>query len=140
MGGMDLVQANMFAPQDLMLILLLALVCFGGKKLPEIGRSLGKAMRELQRASDAWHQPASGERPQVAQLGPAPQAPGAHAPSSAPPMEAQRHEPEVPEPGTRVYAPLDERHGRVARGEGGPAAGARRLRAPRSPAWAATGG
>ncbi len=30
MGGIDLVQANMFAPQDLMLILLLALVCFGG--------------------------------------------------------------------------------------------------------------
>ena len=75
MSGMDLVQANMFAPQDLMLILLLALVCFGGKKLPEIGRSLGKAMREFQRASDAWHQPASGERPQAAQLGPAP--PGA---------------------------------------------------------------
>lgn len=102
MDGMNLVQANMFAPQDLMLIMLIALLCFGGKKLPEIGRSLGKAMREFQRATDAWHQPAPGERPQAAQLGPALQAPGAPAPSSAPVAEASWREPEAPAPGTRV--------------------------------------
>ena len=101
MGGMDLVQANLFAPQDLMVILLLALVFFGGKKLPEIGRSLGKAMREFQRATDEWHQPAPGEPSQAAPLGPAPQAPSAPAPSSAPAAEASRREPEAPAPGTR---------------------------------------
>ena len=102
MGGVDLVQANMFAPQDLMLILLIALVFFGGKKLPEIGRSLGKAIREFQRTTDEWHQPSPGARPQAAPLGPAPQAPGPHAPSSAQAAEALRREPETPEPGTRV--------------------------------------
>ncbi len=102
MGGMDLVQANMFAPQDLMLILLIALVFFGGKKLPEIGRSLGKAMREFQHATDEWHQTALGEPPQAAQLGPAPQAPRAQAPSSAQATEAPRHELEAPKPGTQV--------------------------------------
>ena len=100
MGGMDLVQANMFAPQDLMLILLIALLFFGGKKLPELGRSLGKAMREFQQGTDEWHQPSPGEPPQAVQLGPAPQTPDAPAPSSPPAAEASRREPEAP--GTRV--------------------------------------
>jgi TatA/E family protein of Tat protein translocase len=65
MGGMDLVQAHIFAPQEVMLILLMALLFCGGKKLPEIGRSLGKAMRELQRTTDAWDQPMPSERPQA---------------------------------------------------------------------------
>lgn len=33
--------------QEILLILVLALVIFGGKKLPEVGKSLGKAMREF---------------------------------------------------------------------------------------------
>jgi sec-independent protein translocase protein TatA len=102
MGGMPLVQANIFAPQDLLLILLIALLFFGGKKLPEIGSSLGKAMREFRRTTEAWDQPTPSERPQAAQLGPAPQTPEAPAPSSAPAAEASRREPQAPAPGTRV--------------------------------------
>ena len=36
---------------EIMFIMVLALVLFGPKKLPEIGRTVGKAIREFQRAS-----------------------------------------------------------------------------------------
>ena len=52
MAGIDLVQANIFAPQDLLLILLIALFFFGGQKLPEIARGLGQGLREFKRASE----------------------------------------------------------------------------------------
>lgn len=35
--------------QEILLILILALVLFGAKKLPEIGSSLGKAMKEFKK-------------------------------------------------------------------------------------------
>ena len=35
--------------QELMLILVIALVLFGGAKIPELGRSLGQAIREFKR-------------------------------------------------------------------------------------------
>jgi len=63
MSELTLIQANMFAPQDLMVILILALVLFGGKKLPEIGSSLGKAMREFKRVTEEWQRPVEPERP-----------------------------------------------------------------------------
>ncbi len=37
---------------EILLILALALLVFGPKKLPEIGRSIGRAMREFRRTSD----------------------------------------------------------------------------------------
>ena len=37
---------------ELLLILVIALIVFGPKKLPEVGRSLGKAMREFKRTTD----------------------------------------------------------------------------------------
>ncbi|MCC6443033.1 MAG: twin-arginine translocase TatA/TatE family subunit [Armatimonadetes bacterium] len=36
---------------ELIIIMVVALVVFGPKKLPEIGKSLGTAMREFRRAS-----------------------------------------------------------------------------------------
>ncbi|HUV04260.1 MAG TPA: twin-arginine translocase TatA/TatE family subunit [Armatimonadota bacterium] len=36
---------------EILVILLIALLLFGPKKLPEIGRTLGKAMRELRKAA-----------------------------------------------------------------------------------------
>ena len=36
---------------ELLVILLAVLILFGGKKIPDIARSIGKGMRELQKAS-----------------------------------------------------------------------------------------
>lgn len=38
-------------PQEIIIILIGALILFGPKKLPEIGKSLGEAMREIRKAS-----------------------------------------------------------------------------------------
>jgi sec-independent protein translocase protein TatA len=38
--------------QEIMLILLIALFFFGGEKLPEIAKGLGKGLREFKRAMD----------------------------------------------------------------------------------------
>jgi sec-independent protein translocase protein TatA len=37
--------------QELIIILVIALVIFGGKKLPEVGSGLGKAIREFKRGT-----------------------------------------------------------------------------------------
>jgi len=37
--------------QEILIILAIALILFGPKKLPEIGRSLGQGLRELKKAS-----------------------------------------------------------------------------------------
>ena len=38
--------------QELLLILIIAMFFFGGKKLPEIAKGLGKGIREFKRASE----------------------------------------------------------------------------------------
>jgi len=45
---------NLFGigPGELLLILILALIVFGPRRLPEIGKSLGQMMREFRQASD----------------------------------------------------------------------------------------
>lgn len=40
--------------QELILILVVALMVFGPKRLPELGRALGRAMREFRRASEEF--------------------------------------------------------------------------------------
>jgi sec-independent protein translocase protein TatA len=40
-----------FGLQELVIILVIALVVFGGKKLPELGSGLGKAIREFKRGT-----------------------------------------------------------------------------------------
>ena len=49
--------------QELMLILLIALVLFGGSKIPDLGRSLGQAIREFKKgveSSDSAGEPKEG--------------------------------------------------------------------------------
>ncbi len=41
-----------FGSMEIFIILLVALVVFGPQKLPEMGRSLGKAIREFKSAGD----------------------------------------------------------------------------------------
>lgn len=38
-------------PTEVVVIFIIALIVFGPKKLPEIGRSIGKGMREFKKAS-----------------------------------------------------------------------------------------
>ena len=38
--------------QEIMLILLIAVLFFGGEKIPDIAKGLGKGLRELKRAMD----------------------------------------------------------------------------------------
>ncbi len=38
-----------FSTPELMIILLIVLLLFGGKKLPELSRSIGKSMQELRK-------------------------------------------------------------------------------------------
>jgi len=39
-------------PQELIIILVIVLVLFGGNKLPELARSLGKGVREFKRETE----------------------------------------------------------------------------------------
>ncbi len=57
---------------ELLVVLLVALVVFGPRRLPELGRSLGRALHQLQAASDdfkrTWEVESgelSGERPKL---------------------------------------------------------------------------
>src|ERR1051326_6270518 len=47
-----LLNFEFFASSDMLLIAVVALLIFGPRKLPEIGRSIGKSLAELKRASD----------------------------------------------------------------------------------------
>ena len=39
-------------PQELFIILLIVLLLFGGRKIPEIARGIGRGMREFRKARD----------------------------------------------------------------------------------------
>jgi len=43
---------DLFAPQHLILILVIVVFLFGGKKIPELMRGLGKGIREFKDAKD----------------------------------------------------------------------------------------
>lgn len=43
--------------QELVLILLIALVLFGGSKIPDLGRSLGQAIREFKKGVESAEEP-----------------------------------------------------------------------------------
>ena len=65
-------------PTHLVLLLGIALLLFGAKRLPEIGRSLGSGMREFKDSVTGNTPP---EPTQTAQLPPAPPETGTTAPS-----------------------------------------------------------
>ncbi len=51
----------MLAGPDLLVIMAIALIVFGPKKLPEIGQTIGKAMREFKKASEDIRESFEGE-------------------------------------------------------------------------------
>jgi sec-independent protein translocase protein TatA len=54
---------GLMQPTHLILILLIALIFFGGKKLPELGKGLGQAIRGFKSAMN--EQESSPENPQL---------------------------------------------------------------------------
>ena len=61
---------NMPAPMELVAIAMMALLIFGPRKMPEIGRSIGQALREFRRTSqevmDTIHGAMEAEEPEPA--------------------------------------------------------------------------
>jgi len=83
------VGSGLVTPVHLIFLLLLALLLFGAKRLPEIGRSLGTGMREFKDSvtKDSGATEARSELPPPAPAPPAtaPPAPPAEAPAAAEP-------------------------------------------------------
>jgi sec-independent protein translocase protein TatA len=85
--------AGFLTPTHILLLLLVVLMLYGAKRLPELGRSLGSGMREFKHSIAGAPTPdqdaRGGELPQVAQQPPA--SPGAQqqaAVSGSPPPPA----------------------------------------------------
>ena len=58
-------------PWHIVVLLAIALLLFGGKRLPEMGRSLGHGMREFKDAVTGNSPPPSPEQPEQPELPPA---------------------------------------------------------------------
>lgn len=72
--------------QELLVILVIALVIFGPKRLPELARSLGKGMAEFRRASSEIRDQLSAEPPKASE---APEAPRVKETTPSPEVEAE---------------------------------------------------
>lgn len=60
-------------PQELMIILVIVLVLFGGSKLPDLAKSLGKSMKEFKKGIAAEPEEEQAPKPQpAASASPAP--------------------------------------------------------------------
>ncbi len=104
---------NLFTGGDGLIILVIVLIIFGPKKLPELARGMGQAIKEFHKAKDEIEreltkvpevtvQPATGQQPrQPAEL-PAAPAPVAPVPMAAAPMAAA--------PAPQVAAHVEETH------------------------------
>jgi len=62
---------------ELILILVVGLIVFGPGKLPEMGRTLGKGIREFRKASNALSAAINAPEPPPAPPAPSPQTPAA---------------------------------------------------------------
>lgn len=55
---------QMPGPMELILILLIILLLFGAKRLPEIARSLGRAIKEFKRAGKSFSEDEDEDKPE----------------------------------------------------------------------------
>lgn len=81
-----------FGPLEIGVILLIVLVVFGPKRLPQLGRSLGSGMREFKDA-------VTGNKSEPAEIDPpAPTAQPVAQPTPPQPAEQAQPQPETPQP------------------------------------------
>jgi len=57
--------AGMIGMQEILVILLVVLIFFGGRKIPELMKGLGKGMREYKKAVSGIEEELSSEEPKV---------------------------------------------------------------------------
>ena len=94
---------NIFSGGDGVIILIIVLVIFGPKKLPELARGMGQAIREFHKAKDEIERELT-KTPEVT-VQPAPgQLPRQPADSPLPPP------PGTMTPGTQAARPIEETH------------------------------
>jgi sec-independent protein translocase protein TatA len=96
-------------PLHIVFLVVILLLVFGAKRLPEIGRSLGGGMREFKDSVSGSHsetaqqstltQAQTAQQPQTPVAQPAPVAPGAPVaqPVAAPPVQAPVEQPQTPQ-------------------------------------------
>jgi Tat protein translocase TatB subunit len=98
-------------PFELMVILLLALVVVGPSRLPEVGRSIGKGLRELRKVQDEVRDSINFDldaEPAPRARTPKPRTPRTASSTAAPATPATPIEPEAPAAGTSPGAAIGE--------------------------------
>ncbi len=58
---LDLVLAGMFGPTEIVLIVLIVVLLFGGRKIPELMRGLGQGLKEFKKATKEDPKPQEGK-------------------------------------------------------------------------------
>jgi TatA/E family protein of Tat protein translocase len=90
---------------EMVIILVIALVVFGPRKLPELGRSLGRSLNEFKKASNELRSTLEDEIRIEEQRDTR-----AKTESEAKPAEAGTHATTAPEAGAEAANPVDEPH------------------------------
>ena len=109
---------------ELILILLIALIVFGPRKLPEIGKTMGKMLMEFRRASNDFKRTLEDEveaektREAASQLPETPEAPGAAPGDAAPGASASQAGAEAEPAGVGLPPALPDTAPRLQAAEG----------------------
>jgi len=99
---------------ELIIIFVIALIIFGPRKLPELGRSLGKSLAEFKRASNELRSTLEEEIRLEDQQKPVAAAPAAVVPAAAAPVAAAPVAAVTPEAAPHAAEPVPVRHDHTA--------------------------